>query len=104
MYLVLLLKEKIATSKTKIEENKYKIELIQSKLNSAEENSENIKKLKELEVEKIKEKLQGYIVLFEDEIKKAEKKHTPEKKRPANRPCKKGLATGELPGASARLG
>lgn len=64
-----LLKEKISNSKSSIEENKYKIELIKSKIESATENSESIRKIRENEVEKIKEKIRENIEKIETETK-----------------------------------
>ncbi len=65
----LLLKEKISDSKSRIEENKYKIDLIKSKIESAQENSEAIRKLKETEVDKIKDRIREHLLKIEDENK-----------------------------------
>lgn len=53
----ILLKEKINENKQNISDNKYEIDLIKSKIESAQENSDSIRKIREIEVEKIKEKM-----------------------------------------------
>lgn len=53
----ILLKEKISENKQKISDNKYDIDLIKSKIESAQENSDSIRKIREIEVSKIKDKI-----------------------------------------------
>ena len=65
----ILLKEKISNSKSSIEENKYRIEMIKSKIESATENSDSIRKIRETEVEKIKDKIRDNIDKIENETK-----------------------------------
>lgn len=72
----LLLKEKISESKSSIEENKYKIDLIKSKIESAQENSEAIRKLKETEVDKIKDRIREHLGKIEEETKCIEELET----------------------------
>jgi small-conductance mechanosensitive channel len=48
-------------NKTEITDNKYDIEIIENNIQSAEENNEEIRKLKTVEVDKIKEKMGGHI-------------------------------------------
>lgn len=53
----ILLKEKIADNKTQITENNYSIDLLKTKIESAKEHNEEIQRIKETEVEKIKTKI-----------------------------------------------
>lgn len=64
----ILLKEKISLLKTTIEETKFKLELTTSKIESAKENSDSIRKLREVEVTKIKEKIKDQIIKLDEEI------------------------------------
>ena len=57
----LLAKDKINENKSEINDNKYNIELIESKIESAEENNEAIRKIKETEVDKIRTKMNEHI-------------------------------------------
>ena len=57
----ILLKEKISDNKTQISENNYEIQLVKSKIESAKEHSESILKIKQIEVDKIREKMQEHI-------------------------------------------
>ena len=58
----ILLKDKVSNNKTDILDSKHQVELIESKIQSAKENNNSIKKIKETQVsdikEKVKEKLQ----------------------------------------------
>lgn len=56
-----LAKERMSALKTDINENKYEIEMIESKIASQEESDEAIRNLKTIEVDKIKEKMSGHI-------------------------------------------
>ena len=57
----LLAKDKINENKSEINDNKYNIELIESKIESAEENNDAIRKIKETEVDKIRTKMNEHI-------------------------------------------
>ena len=61
-----LAKDRMSNVKTEINDNKYDIDLVQSKIESAEENNEEIRKLKSIEVDKIKEKMNEHINLIEE--------------------------------------
>ena len=61
-----LAKDRMSDVKTEINDNKYDIDLVQSKIESAEENNEEIRKLKSIEVDKIKEKMNEHINLIEE--------------------------------------
>ena len=69
----ILLKEKISENKTQISENNYQIELVKSKIESAKEHSESILKMKQTEVNKIREKIQEHIEKVETEKVEIEK-------------------------------
>lgn len=68
----LLLKDKLSISKEKIDDNKYKIDLISAKIESAEESSKSIRKIREDEVDKIKEKMRGFLQQIETETQSVE--------------------------------
>lgn len=71
-----LLKEKIVSNKTQISDNKYEIDLLNSKIESAKENSESIRKLKVIELDKIKEKVAEHIHTIETNTLKIEEIET----------------------------
>lgn len=56
-----LAKERMSSIKTDITDNKYDIEMVESKISSQQENDEAIRNLKTIEVDKIKEKMSGHI-------------------------------------------
>jgi DNA repair exonuclease SbcCD ATPase subunit len=56
-----LAKERMSSIKTDITDNKYDIEMVESKISSQQENDEAIRNLKTIEVDKIKEKMGGHI-------------------------------------------
>ena len=56
-----LAKDRMSGIKTEINDNKYEIEITENNIQSAEENNEEIRKLKTVEVDKIKEKMSGHI-------------------------------------------
>ena len=62
-----LLKEKVSSNKEAITENSYQKDLIESKLDSAKEHNASIRKIREDEVEKIKEKMGEHIRTIESE-------------------------------------
>jgi len=68
-----LLKDKIATNKAAVTDNAYQIELLKSKIESAEEHNESIRKIKETEVTKIRERMQEHIAKIENEKVEIEK-------------------------------
>ena len=61
-----LAKDRMSGIKTEITDNKYDIEIIENNIQSAEENNEEIRKLKTVEVDKIKEKMSGHIEDIEE--------------------------------------
>lgn len=69
----ILLKERISENKNKISENNYQIELFKSKIESAKEHSDSIRKIKELEANKIREKIQEHIDKIEKEKQEIER-------------------------------
>lgn len=68
-----LLKDRISQNKTDVSDNKYQIDLIESKIESAKENSESIRKMKMIEVDKIKEKVKEHLDRIEKETSEIEK-------------------------------
>ena len=56
-----LAKERMSSIKTDINDNKYNIEIIDSKIESQEESDDAIRNLKSIEVDKIKDKMSGHI-------------------------------------------
>jgi DNA repair exonuclease SbcCD ATPase subunit len=69
----ILLKERINENKIKISENNYQIELIKSKIESAIEHNNSIRKIKEIEVNKIRDKIQEHVDTIEKENREIEK-------------------------------
>lgn len=63
----LLLKDKVSSNRESITENNYQIDLVKSKIESAEEHNESIRKIRESEVTKIREKMQEHIDKVENE-------------------------------------
>lgn len=61
----LLTKDKISTNKDKIKENEHSLELIDIKLKNALEQSENSKKKKEIQTDKIKSKVKDILALID---------------------------------------
>jgi DNA repair exonuclease SbcCD ATPase subunit len=64
-----LAKDRMSGTKTEINDNKYEIEITENNIQSAEENNEEIRKLKTVEVDKIKGKMTEHIDLIEDKNK-----------------------------------
>lgn len=60
-----ILKEKISHNKDRICDNKYRVELVKSKIEAATENAQSIKKIREDEIQKIKQKIQHHIETIE---------------------------------------
>ena len=69
----ILLKEKIADNKNLITDNNYAIDLLKTKIESAKEHNEEIQRIKETEVEKIKNKINENISKIEEERLEIEK-------------------------------
>jgi DNA repair exonuclease SbcCD ATPase subunit len=68
----LLAKDQLSDNKKDIQENAYKIELTESKIESAKDNNDAIRKIRETEVEKIRAKMAGHIEDIETRVKKIE--------------------------------
>ena len=64
-----LAKDRMSGTKTEINDNKYEIEITENNIQSAEENNEEIRKLKTVEVDKIKGRMTEHIDLIEDKNK-----------------------------------
>jgi len=62
-----LLKERISENKALITENNYQIDLVQTKIDSAKDHNEEIQRMKQTEVEKIKSKISKNLVEIETE-------------------------------------
>ena len=62
-----LLKERVSTNKEEIQEIKYQIDLLNNRIESAQQHNESIRELKEGEVAKLKDKLKEQIALIEQE-------------------------------------
>ena len=62
-----LLKEKVSSNKTVIAELKHEIELLETKISSAQEHNESIRKLKQTEVSKLKDRLKDQLQIIETE-------------------------------------
>ena len=62
-----LLKEKVSSNKTIIAELKHEIELLETKISSAQEHNESIRKLKQTEVSKLKDRLKDQLQIIETE-------------------------------------
>ena len=62
-----LLKDKISSNKESITENSYQKDLIETRIDSAKHHNESIRKIKEKEVDKIKEKMKEHLDTIEKE-------------------------------------
>lgn len=62
-----LLKERLSSNKEEIQEIKYQIDLLQNRIETSKEHNENIRELKEGEVQKLKDKMKEQIALIEQE-------------------------------------
>lgn len=67
-----LLKDRVQVNKEEISELKYQIELVSDRISSAKEHNDSIRKMKKIEVEKIKEKVKEYLASIESEQKSIE--------------------------------
>jgi len=63
-----LLKDRVSASKEKIENNKYKIDLVNTKIESAIDSSNSIRKIREGDVDRIKDKMRDHLQLIQDEM------------------------------------
>jgi DNA repair exonuclease SbcCD ATPase subunit len=63
----LLLKDRVSLNKESITDNNYQIDLIKSKIESAVEHNDSIRKIRESEVSKIRERMQEHIDRIEEE-------------------------------------
>lgn len=63
----ILLKERVSQNKENITDNSYKIDILESKIESAKEHNNSIRKMRETEVNKIREKMQDHISKIEEE-------------------------------------
>jgi DNA repair exonuclease SbcCD ATPase subunit len=64
-----LLRDRVSENKTRIQNIKFDIDMLETKIESAEEHNESIRKLKETEVTKLKDKIREQLVFIEDEQK-----------------------------------
>lgn len=62
-----LLKERVADNKSEITDIKYQIDLLDNKIDSAKSHNESIRKIKETEVGKLKDKLKEQVAFVENE-------------------------------------
>lgn len=67
-----LLKEKISTNKNDLMQIKYDVDLVKTKIDSAKEHNESIRRLKESEVARIKDKMRERIEFIEGEESRSE--------------------------------
>ncbi len=67
-----LLKEKTVTNKNNMMQIKYDVDLVKTKIDSAKEHNESIRRLKESEVSRIKDKMRERIEFIEGEESRAE--------------------------------
>jgi DNA repair exonuclease SbcCD ATPase subunit len=72
----ILLKEKIADNKTQITDNNYSIDLLKTRIEAAKEHNEEIQRIKETEVEKIKGRIEENLNTIEIEKQVIEKLET----------------------------
>lgn len=72
----ILLKEKIADNKTNITDNNYSIDLLKTRIEAAKEHNEEIQRIKETEVEKIKGKIEENLNSIEIEKQVIERLET----------------------------
>lgn len=63
----LLLKDRIGSNKDSITDNNYQIDLIKSRIESAQEHNESIRRIREGEVNKIRERMQEHLTRIEEE-------------------------------------
>jgi len=67
-----LLKEKISANKDNVAEIKYQIDLLKNKIESAKNHNESIRKIKETEVSRIKDRVKEQLTIIEAEEKNIE--------------------------------
>lgn len=69
----LLLKEKVSICKEKVDSNKHKIDLVTTMIESAEESNKSIRKIRQDEVEKVKDKIREHLDQITREAEEVEK-------------------------------
>ena len=69
----ILLKDRMSKNKEDIVDNSYKMNILESKIESAKEHNESIRKIREIEVNKIRDRMQEHIKKIEDEKEKIDK-------------------------------
>ena len=68
----ILLKERMSQNKDDITDNSYKMDILESKIDSAKEHNESIRKIRETEVNKIRDRMQEHIQKIESEKEQIE--------------------------------
>jgi DNA repair exonuclease SbcCD ATPase subunit len=68
----LLAKDQLSENKKDIQENSYSIEMLESNIKLAKDNNDAIRKIRETEVEKIRQKMSGHIEEIETRVQKIE--------------------------------
>ena len=68
----LLVKDKVSENKNLINDNSYQLDLTNSKIDSAEEHNDSIRKIRETEVEKIKERMKEHLNSIDEKQKSIE--------------------------------
>ena len=71
-----LLKDRVSINKDNIAETGYQMDLTEQKLDSAKEHNASIRKIREDEVEKVREKMSGHLVKVEEEKEAIEQLQT----------------------------
>ena len=71
-----LLKDRVSINKDSISENGYQMDLTEQKLDSAKEHNASIRKIREDEVEKVREKMSAHLVKVEEEKEAIEQLQT----------------------------
>lgn len=61
----LLAKDKMTQNKTDLNDNSYQLDLVKSKIDSAQEHNDSIRKIRETEVNKIREKMKEHLDIIE---------------------------------------
>jgi len=68
----ILLKERMSQNKDDITDNSYKMDILESKIDSAKEHNESIRKIRETEANKIRDRMQEHIQKIESEKEQIE--------------------------------
>ena len=64
----LLVKDRLSVNKSDIKDNSYQLDMVQQRIDSAVEHNESIRKIRETEVDKIREKMQGHLDTIETKM------------------------------------